>query len=131
MNGVVNKKMKLAFCVKGNDFPLSLDDRFGRSDKFCIVESRTGERLKMVENTMKDLSGSAGVGVVQLLFEEGVEGIVAPHLGPTAEDARNKVNMKLWDQGDSKNVDDALYSWEEGNLKEITGDDKPQGMYRA
>jgi len=80
---------------------------------------------------MKDLSGSAGVGVVQLLFEEGVEGIVAPHLGPTAEDARNKVNMKLWDQGDSKNVDDALYSWEEGNLKEITGDDKPQGMYRA
>lgn len=123
--------MKLAFCVKGNDFPLSLDDRFGRSDKFCIVESRTGERLKMVENTMKDLSGSAGVGVVQLLFEEGVEGIVAPHLGPTAEDARNKVNMKLWDQGDSKNVDDALYSWEEGNLKEITGDDKPQGMYRA
>ncbi len=123
--------MKLAFCIKGRDFPLSLDDRFGRSDKFCIVESRTGERLKMVENTMKDLSGSAGVGAVQLLYDEGVEGIVAPHLGPTAEDARNKVNMKLWDQGDSKNVDDALYSWEEGNLKEITGDDKPQGMYRA
>ncbi|MCK5736251.1 MAG: NifB/NifX family molybdenum-iron cluster-binding protein [Spirochaetaceae bacterium] len=123
--------MKLAFCIKGRDFPLSLDDRFGRSDKFCIVETRTGERLKMVENSMKDLSGSAGVGAVQLLYEEGVEGIVAPHLGPTAEDARNKVNMKLWDQGDCKNVDDALSSWEEGNLKEITGDDKPQGMYRA
>ncbi len=123
--------MKLAFCIKGRDFPLSLDDRFGRSDKFCIVESRTGERLKMVENTMKDLSGSAGVGAVQLLYDEGVEGIVAPHLGPTAEDARNKVKMKLWDQGDCKNVDDALSSWKEGNLKEITDDEKPQGMYRA
>ena len=123
--------MKLAFCIKGSDYPLSLDDRFGRSDKFCIVESRTGERLKMIENTMKDLSGSAGVGAIQLLFEEGVEGIVAPHLGPTAEDARNKVNMKLWDQGDCKNVDDAISSWEDGILIEITGDEKPPGMYRA
>jgi len=123
--------MKLAFCVRGSDFPLSLDDRFGRSDKFCIVESRTGERIKMVENTMKDLSGSAGVGAVQLLFEEGVEGLVAPHLGPTAEDARKKVKMQLWDQGDCKNIDDAIASWEEGELKEILDEEKPRGMYRA
>ncbi len=123
--------MKLAFCVKGSDYPLSLDDRFGRSDKFCIVESRTGERLKLIENTMKDLSSSAGVGAIQILFDEGVEGVVAPHLGPTAEDARNKVNMKLWDQADCKTVDDALSSWEEGTLKELTDDEKPQGMYRA
>ena len=123
--------MKLAFCVKGSDYPLSLDDRFGRSDKFCIVESRTGERLEMVENTMKDLSGSAGVGAVQILFEAGVEGLIAPRLGPTAEDARKKVKMKLWDQGDCKTVDDALSCWQEGDLKEMKEDDEPQGMYRA
>ena len=125
------KQMKIAFCVKGSNYPLSLDDRFGRSEKFCIVESRTGERLKLLENTMKDLSGSAGVGAVQLLFEEGVEGLIAPHLGPTAEDARKKVNMKLWDQADCKTVDDALSLWQEGDLKEITKNENPGGMYRA
>jgi len=123
--------MKLAFCVKGSDYPLSLDDRFGRSDRFCLVESRTGERLKIVENTMKDLSSSAGVGAIQILFDEGVEGLVAPHLGPTAEDARKKVHMKLWDQGDCKTVDDALSCWLEGELKEIEEEEKPRGMYRA
>jgi len=123
--------MKLAFCVKGTDFPFSLDDRFGRSEKFCIVESRTGDRLKIVENTVRDLSSSAGVGAIQILFDEGVEGIVAPHLGPTAEDARKRVKMKLWDQADCKTVDDALSCWQEGDLKEISEEDKPQGMYRA
>ena len=123
--------MTLAFCVKGDDYPLPLDDRFGRSDKFCIVDSATGNHLKLLENTMKDLSGSAGIGAVQILFEEGVEGIVAPHLGPTAEDARNKLKIKLWDQGDCKTVDDALASWRNGDLEELTGNQKPQGLYRA
>jgi predicted Fe-Mo cluster-binding NifX family protein len=123
--------MKLAFCVKGSDYPLSLDDRFGRCERFCIVESRTGDRLEIVENTVRDLSSSAGVGAVQILFEEGVEGIVAPHLGPTAEEARKKVKMKLWDQNDCRTVDDALALWNEGELKEITDEEKPEGMYRA
>ena len=80
---------------------------------------------------MKDLSGSAGIGAIQSLFEEGVEGIVAPHLGPTAEDARKKLKIKLWDQGDCKTVDDALASWQSGDLEELTGSERPTGLYRA
>lgn len=123
--------MILAFCVRGNDESLPLDERFGRSDKFCLVNSESGDYLKIIANPMKMATGSAGIGAVQLLSEKNVEGIIAPHLGPKAEDARKNLDIKLWDQGDCKTVDDAFDSWKNGDLKPVADSARPKGLFRA
>lgn len=123
--------MILAFCIKGNDESLPLDERFGRADKFCLVDSDSGNYLQVVVNPMKTASESAGIGSVQLLSDKNVEGIIAPHLGPKAEDARKSLGIKLWNQGDCKTVDDAFDSWKNGDLKAVVETNRPKGLYRA
>lgn len=123
--------MILAFCVHGDDESLPLDKRFGRSDKFCLVDSTSGDYINVIGNPMKEASGSAGTGAVQLLADNHAEGIVAPHLGPKAEEARQGLGMPLWDQGDCKTVEDAFESWKIGDLKQMPEVKPRNGLYRA
>lgn len=122
--------MKLAFCTKTKD-GLELDDRFGRSTAFRIVDSDTGILDKVMENPLAETSGSAGIGSVQLLSNEGVEGIIAPLLGPKAADAAQRLGLKVWQQGESETVEKALANWKAGSLEEVKEPDAPKGLYRA
>lgn len=123
--------MTLAFCVRGDDEPLSLDERFGRAEKYCLVESEDGRRLNLLANPMQLATGSAGIGAVQLLADRDVEGIVAPHLGPKAEEARKSLGIKLWNQGECKTVDEAVFAWKNGTLKVVTEKSVPRGLHQA
>lgn len=123
--------MILAFCVRGSDESLPLDERFGRSDKFCLVNSDSGDYLKIVPNPMKESTGSAGIGAVQFLSDHNVQGLIAPHLGPKAEEVRRKLDIKLWDQGDCRTVDDAFSSWKNDDLRSVAEVKRPRGLYRA
>jgi predicted Fe-Mo cluster-binding NifX family protein len=122
--------MKLAFCTKTADGS-ELDSRFGRSAAYRIVDSDGGADGESLVNPMADASGSAGIGAVQLLVDRGVEGIVAPHLGPKAADAASRLGVKVWDQGESTTVDGALEAWAAGKLEEASARERPKGLYRA
>jgi predicted Fe-Mo cluster-binding NifX family protein len=121
----------LAFCVQGEGDPLSLDGRFGRAEKFCLVDSEDGHRIKILTNPMQQASGSAGIGAIQLLADREVEGIVAPHLGPKAEEARKSLGIELWDQGDCKTVDQAIAAWKNGTLSVVAEKPVRRGLQRA
>lgn len=123
--------MILAFCVRGDDKPLSLDGRFGRAEKFRLVESEDGHHVTIFKNPMQLASGSAGIGAVQVLADRDVEGIVAPHLGPKAEEARKSLGIKLWDQGECKTVDEAVAAWNNRTLKVVVEKPVRRGLHRA
>jgi predicted Fe-Mo cluster-binding NifX family protein len=122
--------MILAFCTKTAD-GRDLDDRFGRAAAFLILDSAGGRDEESLANPMVDASGSAGIGAVQLLVDKGVEGLVAPHLGPKAADAASRLDLKVWDQGESSTVDEALEAWTAGKLEVVSEKGRPQGLYRA
>ncbi len=122
--------MKLAFCTKVMDGS-ELDDRFGRAAAFRIVDSKDGSAAQTLENSLADAAGSAGIGAVQLLCDNGVEGIIAPHLGPKAADAARRLGLKVWHQGSSRTVEAALEEWKAGRLEEAKEPEKPKGLYRA
>ena len=123
--------MILSFCIKGDEKPLVLDERFGRCHSFAIVDSDKGEVLKLIENTGRDAANAAGTGAVQILVNAGVEGIVAPHLGPKAEEARTRMGMKVWSQGAHETMDTALAAWRDGELEQPDAEPRPKGLYRA
>ena len=125
--------MKLAFCTKSKD-GIDLDDRFGRAAAFLIVDSAGGGDAgsgKGLENSLAEASGSAGIGAVQLLADEGVEGLIAPRLGPKAADAAFRLGLKVWNQGGASTADQALEDWSAGRLEEVVETEKPKGLYRA
>ncbi len=123
--------MTLAFCVRGDNEPLSLDERFGRAEKYCLIDSENGHRIEILGNPMQLATSSAGIGAVQLLADRNVEGIIAPHLGPKAEEARKSLGIKLWDQGECKTVDEAVEAWKNGSLKVVVEKPVHQGLHRV
>lgn len=123
--------MVLSFCVKDDRVPAVLDDRFGRSDAFVVLDSENGEILSRMENPGADAAGSAGISAVQTLVNAGVQGFVAPHLGPKADDARKRFGIRVWHQGTHTDVDSALAAWRNGELEEVPIDSVPTGLHRA
>jgi predicted Fe-Mo cluster-binding NifX family protein len=121
----------LAFCVRGEGEPLSLDERFGRAEKYYLMDSEDGHRINILTNPMQQASGSAGIGAIQLLADRNVEGIIAPHLGPKAEEARKSLGIKLWDQGECKTVNEAIEAWKNGSLKVVVEKPVHQGLHRV
>jgi predicted Fe-Mo cluster-binding NifX family protein len=124
-------EMVLAFCVKDDSVPAVLDERFGRSKAFVILDSESGEILSRMVNPGAEASGSAGISAVQTLVNAGVQGFVTPHLGPKAEEARKRLGIRVWNQGTHTDVDSALEAWKNGELEEVPIDSAPQGLHRA
>lgn len=129
--------MLLAFCienpdaVKNDNEEARLDQRFGRAEAFCIIDSETPETPRVYLNPGKNDAGSAGIGAVQFLQSKEVEGIIAPHLGPKADNARMQLGMKLWHQGDSATLHAAFRAWKQDSLEIPEPPEKTGGLYRA
>ncbi|MDF1569388.1 MAG: NifB/NifX family molybdenum-iron cluster-binding protein [Spirochaetaceae bacterium] len=124
-------EMVLAFCVKDDSVSAVLDERFGRSKSFDILDSENGEILSRMVNPGAEASGSARISAVQTLVNAGVQGFVAPHLGPKAEDARKRLGIRVWNQGAHTDVDSALEARKKGELEEVPIDSPPPGLHRA
>ena len=123
--------MILAFCVAGENTDSPLDERFGRAAGFRIVDSEADGSGEYIVNSGANAPNSAGIGAVQLLADKGVEGLVAPHLGPKAEDARKRLSLRVWKQAEQPSFQAALEAWKKGELEEVTESSAPKGLYRA
>lgn len=92
--------------VKDNSKNPEIDERFGRSNMFCIA-SNSGE-IKVISNSAKDQTSGAGGQAVKLLSDENVDIIISPHVGPKAIDAIKALGIKVYKVGEAKTVNDAL-----------------------
>ena len=124
--------MKIAFCVKGEGIGSQLDDRFGRAEEFVIVDLDTGEVVS-IKNEAKDEAGGAGGKAVRQLYKQGVGIAVGPEFGPKAMDALKAFEMKVFKQGDCKDVEEALASYKDGKLEEVLTStvEEHRGMRKA
>jgi predicted Fe-Mo cluster-binding NifX family protein len=127
--------MILSFCLTDDPSDSVLDERFGRCARFAIINTGRDDAKRILPNPGGEASISAGTGAVQLLVNEGVEGLIAPHLGPKAEDARRLLGIRLWNQGTHSRLEEALAAWRSGELEEITGNpagdgQRGSGLYR-
>lgn len=107
----------IAIPVKDQSENPIIDGRFGRGEMFCIImEDNT---FKIIENTAKGLTSGAGGKAVSLLADEDVTTIISPHIGPKAMDAIKALNIKVYEQGESKTVNEALKALKSDLLKAV------------
>lgn len=111
--------MKLAFCVDPEDSNLPLQDRFGRSRGFALVDSESGKVLNILQNPFIEEAGGAGTASLQMLIDAGAEGIIAPEVGPKAMDAVQTLGIPVWKQQEKGILFEALEDWKQGVLPRI------------
>ena len=108
--------------VKSRGSNPEIDERFGRGPLFCIIDK--DKNLTFIENSAKDLASGAGGKAVCLLADQSVTKIIAPHVGPKAMDALNGLDIKVYNMGSSITVNDALKSFENNLLEEVSNQKK-------
>ena len=87
--------MKIAIPVLTNDENAVMYDRFGRSAKFAIYDTDE-EVFKFIENPATDARGGAGIQAVQFLATHNIDAVIAPQLGPNADNALKNANIEIY-----------------------------------
>lgn len=118
--------MIISVCSKKSGLDSLLDERFGRSENFTIINLDT-MAVETVENTAKNQASGAGGEAVRILSKYKVEIAIVPHLGPKAETAMEAFEIKTFSQKDYKTVGEVLEAYKSGKLEEIT---KKKGLTR-
>ncbi|PID26944.1 MAG: dinitrogenase iron-molybdenum cofactor biosynthesis protein [Candidatus Cloacimonadota bacterium] len=111
--------MNIAICTTGESLDSNLDERFGRCENFLIYNSET-EKFTVVKNRAKDEASGAGRNAVKQLSENGVDLVLAPHIGPKGLTALEAMEIEAYDFGDSKSVEDAINNFKAGILEKVT-----------
>ena len=109
--------MKLAIPVEVKDENAIMCERFGRAVYYAIydVDSDTYE---FVTNPATNARGGAGVQAVQFLVSKNITAVVAPQLGPNADNALRRANVEVY-QGGAISVKELVEKWKNNQLVRI------------
>jgi len=98
MAEIKENKLKVAVSSKGGNLESEVNNVFGRSPYFIIVEIEDGEikRTEIIENKSTEQMSGAGISAAQLMAEKNVNAVITGNVGPRAFDALNQFNIGIY-----------------------------------
>ncbi len=105
---------------KGTDLGSEVDPRFGRAPHFVLIDSASGEILRVVDNSagIEAVQG-AGVQAAETLSRIGAHCLVTGHCGPKAFRTLNAAGIAIY-TGASGTVGEALEQLRSGALQQAS-----------
>ena len=104
--------MKIAVSTTGTDLDAQVDPRFGRCQRFIIVDPDTLE-FEAIQNDNNMASGGAGVATAQMIAGKDVEVVLTGNCGPNAFNVLNAAGIKVM-TGVAGTVKDSIRDYKEG-----------------
>ncbi|MGI6452168.1 MAG: NifB/NifX family molybdenum-iron cluster-binding protein [Syntrophomonadaceae bacterium] len=114
--GIMSEKIAITSTGYSNSSPV--DSRFGRCNYFMIWDQDTRE-FESISNNGTEAAHGAGTGAVQNLVKNGVGVLITQRVGPKAFAALSQAGIKVFSRGEAETVEEALKSYEAGQLQEI------------
>ena len=87
--------MMVAVPTAGNDLNATVEQRFGRSPRYILVDTETWE-FRVVDNPAAHQAGGAGVFAAQLVIDQGAEAVIAGDVGPKAFSVLERAGVKVY-----------------------------------
>jgi len=110
---------KIAICSTGSSPTSQVDERFGRCACFLIWDPATRE-FNALSNSGTEAAHGAGTGAVQSLIQNNVGLVLSERVGPKAFTVLEQAGIKIFSGITGKTVEEALQSFEAGELKELS-----------
>ncbi len=110
--------MKIAVCSKGNDLNSLCDERFGRCETFVIFDTETKESFA-IDNEAKNEGAGAGGKAVKILADNKVDVVLAPELGPKANEAIKAFEIEAYRTIANLTVEEQIKNFQEGKLEKF------------
>jgi predicted Fe-Mo cluster-binding NifX family protein len=110
-----SRKVKVAFTTSGNDLSATLDNRFGRAERFLIYNLDTNN-FTVIDNR-QNLNAAQGAGIqsAETVARSGAKSLVTGHCGPKAFRVLSAAGIKVYTT-DAATVEEALERFRTGKL---------------
>ena len=123
--------MKLCITSSGRDMDSKVDERFGRTPYFLIIDTDTIE-FETVKNTALLLGRGAGVKAAQIISDKGAEVLLTGIVGPNAFAALRSAKIKIYEGASEVNtIKDALDDFKKGRYTEASAPSGGRGRGRG
>ncbi len=109
--------MKIAIPSTGTDIKSDVNQSFGRTPYFIVVDSDTKD-FKVIDNKAADAQGGAGIKAAQTIVDSGAQAVITFRCGQNAADVLNTAGIKMI-QAQSGSVEDMIAKFNKGELKEL------------
>jgi predicted Fe-Mo cluster-binding NifX family protein len=113
--------MKICATSLGETLDSLVDQRFGRSQYFLIVDSESME-FEAVKNPNIDAAGGAGIQSAMLVAKKEAEVLITGHCGPNGFHTLQAAGVEIV-VGASGTVREAIEQYKKGELKPTQGPD--------
>ena len=108
--------MKLAISATGKDLDSMIDPRFGRANYFVIVDAKSGDIVKVINNTAaQDAAEGAGINAATIVAGSGVKVVLTGQVGPKAFEVLRAGGIKVISNM-SGTVGEAVKQYQKGTI---------------
>lgn len=112
------KQMKIAITTSGDTLQATVDSRFGRAQKFCVIDPDSGE-FQIIDNrqNLQAMQG-AGIQAAQQIIDSGATCLITGNCGPKAFFALNAAGIKIYSSGQTT-VSEAIDAFKANTLQQV------------
>lgn len=110
-------KIAISTKASGGELEAPMDERFGRADRFLLVDSKTGKVLQVVDNPARSASHGAGPHVASLMADLKVDAVVSGAYGPRASETLSAYGIEALIALPGMSVAEALSAYQESLLE--------------
>ena len=111
--------MKIAISSKGKTLDSQVDDRFGRTPYFIVVDTKTMD-FKVIENEFANAATGAGVYAAKLVIDAGATAVLTGNCGPKTTTTLKTCAIKLY-TGVGGTVAEVVEMFKNGKLQQAEG----------
>jgi len=110
--------MKIAVSSTGKTFESILEQRFGRTPYFIIVDTDT-LNIEAINNVSSASTGGAGISSAQIIVDKGVEVVITGNVGPNAMNVLRAADIDIY-MGYPVTVEENVAKFKNGQLDKIS-----------
>lgn len=110
--------MKVVLSSNGDNLESIVDPRFGRCQKFIVVDTETMD-IRVLDNSAGANAHGAGTAAAQKVVNANADAVVTGHVGPNAFTVLNTAGVKMYSLS-GVSVKEALNLLDLGKVPEIT-----------
>lgn len=116
---MVSDKLCVTVARTGEGLDAPLDGRFGRAERFLIVDRETLDVVDTVENTAANAAHGAGTGAAALMRTHKVAAVISGRFGPKAHQALSAMGIETWVASSDVTARRALEQLSAGELERM------------
>jgi len=109
--------MKICISTTGKDLAASVDPRFGRAQRYIIIDTET-KAFECIDNAAAMSGGGAGTKAAQVVINKAVQAVLTGNIGPNAFTVLNAAGITIY-TGVSGTVQEAVDMFLGGTLNPV------------